>query len=267
MDRFFLKWIAALLISLTFGCQTAPQPEANRRVPGPYERELVRKRLSAVVVTQRDHLGAWAKQKFSMENAPRDADGGSATPVTDDGYFLTADHVLETAPGRNLFVIYGRGGDIVLSKARVVWRSASDDLAILHAPIKTPFFYQWSDPDRWLSAGAQIIHGGMATGLEFIPGKLRTDLAPERWYTRNRRFKIDIPLRPGDSGGPVIDADGKLIGINSAVVYLTPMENFVVFDSEGNQPRSIFLDSEGNRPSLRFLNTTIEKDRVSRTNR
>jgi S1-C subfamily serine protease len=255
MERLLSKLAMAFAASLICACQMAPPPPATREIPGAVERQLVRERLSAVVVTQRDHLGAWAKRKFSIENAPEDADGGSATPITHDGYFLTADHVLATAPGRNVFVIYGRGGDIVLSKARVVWRSAPDDLAILHIPISTPFHYQWSAPDRWLTSGARVIHGGMATGLESEPGKLSTDLSPESRFTGNRRFKIDIPLRPGDSGGPVIDASGKLIGINSAVEYLIPMET------------AIFLDSEGNRPSLRFLNKIIAEDRRRRAAR
>lgn len=209
-------------------------------------------RLSAVVVTGRDELGSWARQRFSIANAPKDADGGSAAPITEDGYFLTADHVLAKSPGKNVFIIYGQGGNVVISRARIVWRSQESDLAILHLPIKTPYYYQWTAPDRWLSPGHGIIHGGMATGSESPPGRLRTALAPEGSFTGNRRFKIDIPLQPGDSGGPVVDAYGNLVGINSAVEYLIPLET------------AIFIDSEGNRPSVRKINSIIRKDRQNR---
>jgi hypothetical protein len=92
----------------------------------------------------------------------------------------------------------------------------------------------------------------MATGHRTEPGKLRTPLAPERAFTGNRPFKIDIPLQPGDSGGPVVDAYGNLVGINSAVEFLIPLET------------AIFIDSEGNRPNTRKIAGIINRDRKSR---
>ncbi len=211
--------------------------------------QIVRERLSAVVVTKRSELGSCVNQRFSIDKAPGDADGGSAAPITGDGYFLTADHVLARSKDKNVFIIYGSGGRIITDEARIVWRSHSDDLAILHIPRKTPYYYNWSPPEKWLSPGHGIIHGGMATGFRSAPGKLRTPLEPEGRFTRNRKFKIDIPLQPGDSGGPVVDARGDLIGINSAVEFLIPLET------------AIFIDSEGNRPNTEKIAEIIQKDR------
>ena len=215
-------------------------------------RQIVRERLSAVVVTQRNELGSWVRKRFSMENAPTDADGGSAAPISEDGYFLTADHVLARSSGKNVFVIYGRGGRITTAKARIVWRSYGDDLAILHIPEKTPYYYEWTPPANWISPGLSVIHGGMATGFKSAPGKVRTALPPEGAFTTNRPFKIDIPLQPGDSGGPVVDAFGNLVGINSAVEFLIPLET------------AIFIDSEGNRPNTRKIAEIIQQDRKRR---
>lgn len=253
MDKIFPK-IAAFAIGLaSVSCSTLTPPPASREIPDETARQIVRERLSAVVVTSRGEIDSWVNRKFSMENAPGDADGGSAAPITEDGYFLTADHVLAKSPGKNVFIIYGHGGRIVTSKARIVWRSYANDLAILHIPRKTPYHYQWTPPDRWLSPGLGIIHGGMATGFKSSPGRLRTALAPEGAFTGNRPFKIDIPLKPGDSGGPVVDAYGNLVGINSAVEFLIPLET------------AIFIDSEGNRPNIGKINAIIRKDRSNRS--
>ena len=184
-----------------------------------------------------------------MKNAPKDADGGSAAPITADGYFLTADHVLANSPGKNVFIIYAKGGKIMNRKARIVWRSKGDDLAILHLNEKTPYYYNWTAPGEWLSPGRAVVHGGMSTGFSSAPGKLRTALSPEGTFTGNRAFKIDIPLKPGDSGGPIVDSYGNLIGINSAVEFLIPLET------------AIFIDSEGNRPNTRKIASIIAKDR------
>ncbi len=256
MFEFFVKMVALCLFVFAAACSPiAPPPPASMVIPGEVARQIVRERLAAVVVTTREELGSWVRQRFDTSGSPGDADGGSAAPITPDGYFLTADHVLTRSDGRNVFIIYGSGGRIVTGKARIVWRSYPDDLALLHIPLKTPYHYDWTPPEQWLLSGHGIIHGGMATGHRASPGKLRTPLAPEGAFTRNRPFKIDIPLEPGDSGGPVVDAFGNLVGINSAVEFLIPLET------------AIFIDSEGNRPNTRKIAEIINRDRKGRLSR
>ena len=235
---------------LTQACSVSPPPDAV--APGQATRQMVAERVSAVVVTDRSSLSGWVSRNFASAQAPGDADGGSAAPIAPDGYFLTADHVLSRIAGRNVFLIYGQGGRLSPTRARVIWRSEAADLALLHIPVKTPYYYRWTPPARWLAAGNGVIHGGISTGFRSSDGKLSTALAPEGPFTRNRRFKIDIPLQPGDSGGPVVDAYGRLVGINSAVEFLVPMET------------AFFIDSEGNRPNTRVIEALIRKDRASR---
>ena len=245
----FVWWLVAVWVGcLTQGCTVPPPPD--RVAPGRMTRQIVAERVSAVVVTDRNNIGRWVGRNFPSALSPEDADGGSAAPISVDGYFLTADHVLTRVAGRNVFVIYSQGGRLTEAKARVVWRSESSDLALLHIPLKTPYFYQWTPPGQWLPAGNGVIHGGISTGFNSDDGKLRTPLAPESAFTRTRKFKIDIPLKPGDSGGPVVDAYGRLVGINSAVEFLVPMET------------AFFMDSEGNRPNTRVIEALIQADRT-----
>lgn len=245
-----LTRLFGLLLAVCFvqACAVAPQPDP--KIPGTEARRIVAQRVSAVVVTDRDNLSHWVNRGFSVSQAPGDADGGSATPITSDGYFLTADHVLARMAGRNVFLLHGRNGRLVPMKARVVWRSERSDLALLHVPVQTPRFYLWSHPQRWLPVGTPVIHGGIATGFKSEWGKLGTSLPPESSFTRTRKFKIDIPLQPGDSGGPIVDAYGNLVGINSAVEFLVPMET------------AFFVDSEGCRPNIRMLESLIRTDRA-----
>lgn len=229
-------------------CSVAPAPDP--KVPGPEIRTLVTQRVSAVIVTDHSNLEKWVNRGFSSSQTPGDADGGSATPISGDGYFLTADHVLAQMAGRNVFVIYGRDGRLIPKRARLVWRSEEADLALLHIPARTPNHYRWTAANRWVPLGTFVIHGGIATGFKSQPGKLGTAIPPERIFKGNRTFKIDIPLQPGDSGGPVVDAYGDLVGINSAVEFLVPMET------------AFFVDSEATRPNIRMLEGLIQSDRV-----
>ena len=241
-----------LLVSwLTAACSVSPP--ADQVTTGRLTRQIVAERVSAVVVTDRGSLDRWVSRNFVSSQAPEDADGGSASPIAPDGYFLTADHVLSRLEGRNVFLIYGQGGKLAPAKARVVWRSEAADLALLHIPAKTPYFYRWTAPERWVPAGNRIIHGGISTGFRSAEGKLGTAIPPENPLTRTRKFKMDIPLQPGDSGGPVVDAYGGLVGINSAVEFLVPIET------------AFFVDSEGSRPNTRMIEALIAKDRAARS--
>jgi S1-C subfamily serine protease len=249
MDDLFRKLTVAILAFASVACSVTSPATASFQAPDKGTRQIVRERISAVVVTGRKELSSWTNQQFVISNAPKDADGGSAAPISEDGYFLTADHVLVDVADKNVFIIYANGGKITTSKARVVWRSAKDDLALLHIPMKTPYYFRWSSPTRRISKGLPVIHGGVATGTKPSTGALRTTLGAESWITGSRTFKMDIPLEPGDSGGPVIDAYGNLIGINSAVEFLIPLET------------AIFIDSEGVRPNIRKINELIQVDR------
>lgn len=248
--QFIFRWHMLAIVS-TILLQACSAPLADPTPPSHFARHLASQRLSVIVVTGRSSLSGWVGSRFSIANAPGDADGGSATPITSDGYFLTADHVLAQSAGRHIFVIYDNGGNVRTAEARIVWRSYSGDLAVIHAPIDTPHFYRWTPPKAWLPAGTPVFHAGISTGFKTDPGKLSTDLPPEGAFTGTRKFKIDMPLQPGDSGGPVIDARGNLVGVNSAVEFLVPMET------------AFFIDSEGNRPNVRELEGIIARDRAS----
>lgn len=237
----FFSWINQ-------SCSVCPAPELV--TPSQTTRQIVAERVAAVVVTRRKNIDAWKKNHLASSQDPEDADGGSAVPISADGYFLTADHILAEISGRNVFVISGQGHHLAPEKARVVWRSKTSDIALLHIPIPTPNFYEWTPREQWLPAGTCVIHGGISTGAKSSAGKLSTNLAPEGFLTGNRSFKLDIPFQPGDSGGPVVDAYGHLVGINSAVEFLVPMET------------AFFVDSEANRPNTSKIQELIKKDRL-----
>ncbi len=253
MGKFFQLLCLFALLGLQACSSSSPPP--SPAVPGANIRRMVVERVSAVVVTDRKNLNNWVGKNFSASLAPRDADGGSATPISSDGYFLTADHVLAQSKGRNVFIIGAQGGSFRPMKARIVWRSKPSDIAVLHIAKKTPFFFEWTTSDQWLPIDTMVIHGGIATSFRSAPGRLMTPLPPEGTLTGTRPFKIDIPLQPGDSGGPIVDAYGKLLGINSAVEFLVPMET------------AFFIDSEGKRPNLSALQSILETDRARNRSR
>ncbi len=245
---FLARMSMAAMAALALISCAGPSPRPDPKPPGREVYRIAAQRLSAVVISSRGELGPWVDSRFRSGRGPDDADGGSAIPVSPDGYFLTADHVLARAANRNVFIIHGQEGKLKSIKARIVWRSSSADLALLQAAIATPHYYEWTPTTAWLPAGTPVMHAGISTGFKSSPGKLITGFPPEG----HGRFKHDIPLEPGDSGGPVVDARGRLVGVNSAVEFLVPLET------------AFFIESEANRPNVRALQRIIERDRRNR---
>jgi S1-C subfamily serine protease len=229
-------------------------------------------RLAAVVVTNDDNLHGLVSNNFRIKHGPSDADGGSAAPISHDGYFLTASHVLNKSSGKNVHVVYSNGGSIMTAPAKIVWRSASSDLALIHIPRSTPHYYRWSYLGKGLPPKQVVYHGGMhwrdmvgskhevhaiingwICNETISPrGKLRTGIVPDGAVSGTQKFKMDIKLEPGDSGGPVVDPFGDLVGINSAVEVFAPMKT------------PIFIDSIGVRPNISKIEQIMMKDRNSR---
>lgn len=242
-----LRWMTCVFALLLFlpACRIAPKPD-TRPIRATVRHESMRW-SSAVIVS---HKPRWKPRNDAGRDAmaiPSHAEGGSATPVTPDGYFLTAHHVIEGYLDCTIFLWYGeqRGW----REARIVWSDRAADLVLLHVNMATPGYFRWSDPERWVPEGTKVFHVGIATGSQKMFGKMLTDLPPESRWTASRLFKMDLPLKPGDSGGAVLDAGGKLIGINSAVEYLVPMET------------AFFVDSEASRPNIQELMRIIRLDR------
>ena len=244
-----MKWCFAVFMAMIVGsmsaCSVAPQPD---RSPVNESVRLACLRWSSGVIVTGNHT--WRPSDHGVDgfiNIPEDAEAGSATPISDDGYFLTVDHVLKNDASLSVFLCYGY--DTKWHSARVVWRDPDADLALLHVPMPTPGYFHWSPRNGWVPAGTSVFHIGIATGVDARVGKMLTSLKPESMLTGSRLFKIDLPLQPGDSGGAVLDVHGRLVGVNSAVEYLMPMET------------AIFIDSEATRPSVDAIERIIQRDR------
>lgn len=253
MDGVLRNFLTVIMGAVLAACAPeAPPPVVDARPPdGDVYRQAAR-RFAAVVVSDRDDVDEWLGRQFDRREGPGESDGGTAVPVTGDGYFLTADHVLSTAEGRRIFIVLRREGRLRAFPARPVSRSRNDDIALLHIDEPTPHHYEWTPRDQWLPQGTPVMHAGISTGFRDSSGKLISPVAPESAFSGNQRFKHDIPLEPGDSGGPVVDANGRLIGVNSAVEFLVPLET------------AFFIESEANRPHIGDLMERIEADRNRR---
>lgn len=105
------------------------------------------------------------------------------------------------------------------------WRGAQvlayhphHDLALLAAPNVTGPLFEIRDPES-LRAGELVFAHGHPLGVRdaLAMGVVHAIARDER-SNYPRWIVADVRLAPGNSGGPLVDADGRLVGINSMVV-------------------------------------------------
>ena len=137
---------------------------------------------------------------------------------TRDGIIVTAHHVLEQDENIRLGV---HGGQIVT--ATLVGRDPTTDLAVLRATAPELVPPVWAEPD-----GASLRLGHLALALGRPGRSVQATLGiisvrGESWRTPvggliDHYIQTDIVMYPGFSGGPLVNAAGQVIGLNTSAL-------------------------------------------------
>ena len=141
---------------------------------------------------------------------------GSGVIVDPSGYILTNNHVVENAQE-----IIVRLSDARKLTARLVGRDEKTDLAVLKVDTPGPLpAAELGDSDR-LRVGQWVIAIGNPFGLDrtvtagIVSATARTRVGVA---TYENFIQTDASINPGNSGGPLLNLDGKVVGINTAIV-------------------------------------------------
>lgn len=196
-------------------------------VSGEYIDEDFKQKLA----TSREAQEGVLELGFSVPIAEGGSGFGSCAPVTPDGYFLTAAHVLSHEES---FVLYAtsnrRKTYIDYAPVRVVYRNDEADFAIVKANVRTPRYLRYrKDPlttDTTLFAGGWMHEKGGGLFLEAQDGP-----GGEGY----RKIVTSLPMIKGDSGSPLIDQKGRLCGVLSTmrlgvVVKMKPKSTAVILE-------------------------------------
>ncbi len=153
---------------------------------------------------------------------------GSGVIVSRDGYVLTAGHVSGT-PGQLMEIVLSNGLHV---QAKAIGANNNIDsgmVKITTAPPPGGFPFVPLGTAKDLKSGQWVVAMGH-------PGGFREDRPPVvrlgRVLLANRAMiGTDCPLISGDSGGPLFDLDGRLIGINSRIGATTTANIHVPIDT------------------------------------
>ena len=148
---------------------------------------------------------------------------GSGVIFRKDGYIVTNNHVVSGA--KELIVSFADGKSL---KGTLVGADELTDIAVVKVDGKDLPAAEFGDSDD-IMVGEPAIAIGNPMGLEF-QGSVTSGVISALNRTLNigeRRLKLlqtDAAISPGNSGGALVNADGKVIGINSAKVAANGVE-------------------------------------------
>jgi Do/DeqQ family serine protease len=167
-----------------------------------------------------DWLSASLKKKYLVESL------GSGVIYDSRGYILTNHHVIENA------------GEIMVKlmdqrefSARIVGVDPMTDLAILKIFSFSSFPAPVFGSTENLGVGEWVMAIGNPYGLDgtvtvgVISGTRRSDLGIA---TFENFLQTDASINPGNSGGPLIDLEGRVIGINTAIAEIGSGVGFAI---------------------------------------
>jgi serine protease Do len=171
--------------------------------------------VGPAVVTVINHL---PPQRTFFGNVVERTSTGSGLIISNDGYIVTNNHVVEGA--QSLEVILSDGESL---QADLIGVDLYSDLAVLQVHGETPKAATWGNSDL-LRPGETVIAIGSPLGdftntvtMGVVSAMERTIELDEDYFLEGM-IQTDAAINQGNSGGPLLNATGQAIGINTLIV-------------------------------------------------
>lgn len=153
-------------------------------------------------------------QLDDLDNPPPDNSLGSGVIVSEQGLILTNNHVVATADEIEIALSDGRK-----MSAKVVGTDPDTDLALIKVDAENLPAITFASSDK-LSVGDVVLAIGNPFGVgQTVTQGIVSALGRNHLgiNTYENFIQTDASINPGNSGGALIDAEGNLVGVNSAI--------------------------------------------------
>ncbi|MCW3814827.1 trypsin-like peptidase domain-containing protein [Micromonospora sp. DR5-3] len=184
---------------------------------------------AAPVINSADLPKIAAAVQDSVVSIMTDSGEGSGVILSADGYVLTNNHVVASASGDTVKVVFADGKT---AQAKIVGTDPKTDLAVVKASgVSDLKAAKFGDSDA-MQVGDQVLALGSPLGLQgsvtagILSARDRTIQAGESGQQMDPRqaassisglLQTDAPINPGNSGGALVNTRGEVIGINTAI--------------------------------------------------
>ncbi|MGB3209508.1 MAG: trypsin-like peptidase domain-containing protein [Desulforhopalus sp.] len=185
---------------------------------------------SRAVITVVDTVGpavVMVSRKKADGNSSEQEGAGSGVIIAPDGYILTNNHVVQGADALSVTLQDGTTHEAVL-----VGTDPATDLAVIRAGGSDLPYAQLGDSSK-LKVGQLVIAIGNPFGFNSTVSTGVVSALGRGLRSREGRLIENIiqhtaPLNPGNSGGPLVDSRGRVVGINTAIIAIAQGIGFSV---------------------------------------
>ena len=180
---------------------------------------------------------------------------GTGFIVAEEGYVVTNNHVIRSGGAFKVRLNDGR-----VASAALVGSDQETDIAVLKIDIGGLSPIEFGDSDA-AEVGDWVIALGSPFGLKdsvtagIISARGReVGLSPLESY-----LQTDATINPGNSGGPLVDMDGRVVGINTAIESRSGGSDGISFAIPSNMAKSVVESIiGGSAPSRGFLGIQMQ---------
>lgn len=203
-------------------CEISAEDTSDLELLDAYSRAVIK-----VVETVGPSVVSVSIGKPTPMHGANEVGAGSGVIIAPDGYILTNDHVVHSA--RRLTVTLADGTRL---PATPMGLDPATDLAVIRAEASGLPFAALADSTS-LRVGQLVIAIGNPFGFQSTVSTGVVSALGRGLRSREGRLIENIiqhtaPLNPGNSGGPLVDSRGRVVGINTAIIAIAQGIGFSV---------------------------------------
>lgn len=203
--------------------------------------QQVARQVGPSVVYIKEFETVYVRRGFFADASPmtREVGQGSGFIVSSDGLILTNHHVV--ANSEKLTVVLNDGREL---DAKVIGSDELTDVAVIKVEASSLPYVQLADSET-LEVGEWVVAIGSPFGLEnsvtagIVSAKGRSGIRLPNGEAYQDFIQTDAAVNPGNSGGPLINLDGQVVGINSAIYSRAGGYQGISFAVPSNMARAI----------------------------